>query len=130
MERSLSEWKIKLRGVAPQDLLSAWSKRVQVSTSYLQEPNYHIAVAERMRNLAYMAIDMDDDLRIELRERGDAILSAVRDTHKENDKLIDQLDEAREKSDRYFEKYGTKTARTYMYDRGLINLEGDRLAEV
>ncbi|MEL6734402.1 MAG: hypothetical protein AAFO98_00755, partial [Pseudomonadota bacterium] len=67
MERSLSDWNEKLRGTAAQDLLSSWSKRVQVSTSYLQEPNYHIAVAERMRNLAYMSIDLEDDLRLELR---------------------------------------------------------------
>ncbi|MEO0545760.1 MAG: hypothetical protein AAF035_02320 [Pseudomonadota bacterium] len=128
MERSLSDWNEKLRGTAAQDLLSSWSKRVQVSTSYLQEPNYHIAVAERMRNLAYMSIDLEDDLRLELRERGNAILAAVRDIHAENGKLVRLLDETRTKSDAYFDKYGSKTARTYMYERGLISLSGDRMA--
>ncbi|MEL6746073.1 MAG: hypothetical protein AAFO68_11515, partial [Pseudomonadota bacterium] len=97
-------------------------------TSYLQEPNYHIAVAERMRNLAYMSIDLEDDLRLELRERGNAILAAVRDIHAENGKLVRLLDETRTKSDAYFDKYGSKTARTYMYERGLISLSGDRMA--
>jgi len=130
MDRSFFEWKAKLSGVKAQDLLSSWAKRVQISSSYLQEPNYHIAVAERMRNLAYMSIDLDDPSRLELLQRGDGILSAVRATHAANEKMVRRLDEIRAESDRYFARFGSKTARTYMYERGLISLEGDRLEQV
>ncbi|MEL6920174.1 MAG: hypothetical protein AAFO77_04000 [Pseudomonadota bacterium] len=126
MDRPLSDWQHRLRGVPHTALLSMWAQSAQSKTSYLQQPNFHLAAAERMRRLAHMAIDLADDERIDLLARGEAILQSLVDTHRHDERFMRQLGDVKAENDRYFDRFGTKTARTYMYDQGLIDLVGDR----
>ncbi len=128
MDRPIAEWKQQLRGMDADQLMKTWEFRAKSKISWVEEGYYHAAAAERMKQLGNMAIDLDDDVRIELCNQATEILEKLQDSLAEKPEKLAEIDEMASHSDAYYEKFGTKTARYYMYEQGLIDLLGDRKA--
>lgn len=128
VEKPIQEWKNRLRGLDAQPLIDAWRKRAGDSASWMDDVNFHVAAAERMKQLGFMAIDLDDDVRKVLNDQAHSILEKLqRQLHDDPERLA-EIQEITSHSDAYYEKYGKLTARYYMYEQGIIDLLGDRIA--
>ena len=127
MDKSVADWQRRLRGMEPGPLMTAWKAKAQHDLSWTEESNYHLAVAERMKQLGYLAIDLDDKVRTDLYRQANDIVSLLR-RHLVNDiDKLEQIDSVTESSNVYYEKFGKPTARYYMYEQGVIDVLGDRL---
>ena len=127
MDKSIDEWKRRFRGMEPEQLKSAWSVKAKDDVSWKEECNFHAAVAYRLKQLGNMAIDLDEETRLKLCIQANAILERLTNhLQQEPEKLLPIQDSIAE-SDAYFEKFGTKTARYYMFEQGVIDEWGDRL---
>ena len=126
MERPYQEWVKRLRGTEPEPLLSAWQIRARCSGTFEREADYHLAVAERLRQLGNMAVDLDDQTRRDLCRQGNAIVDRLTEALGDDATRSTFVRETVEKSDAYFRDYGKKSARYYMYEQGVIDELGDR----
>ncbi len=127
MDKPVSEWKKKLRGMCAKATEDAWRAKAGSDVSWKQEINFHVACAERMRQLGNMAIDIDEKLRKALCIQANEILARVEDELMSDGERLSEIEEMIQQSDAYYETYGTRTARYYMYEQGLIDVLGDRL---
>lgn len=126
VDKPIEEWKRRLKGMAPEKLKDAWSAKAHDDWSWTNEANFHVAAADRMKQLGNMAIDLDDDVRKDLCRQAQDILSRLqKHLHSKPDHLI-EIQDFVEKSDAYFEKFGSRTARYYMFEQGVIDELGDR----
>ena len=128
MDKPIAEWKRHLRGMEAEKLIKNWEIRAKSKISWTEECNYHVAAAERMKQLGNMAIDLDDEVRKKLCMQATEILEKLQDCLAEKPHKLAEIDEVACHSDAYYEKFGTKTARYYMYEQGVIDLLGDRKA--
>ena len=128
MDKPIAEWKRHLRGMEAEKLLKNWKMRAKSKISWVEECNYHVAAAERMKQLGNMAIDLDDDSRKNLCIQATEILEKLQDSLSDKPHKLAEIDEVASHSDAYYEKFGTRTARYYMYEQGVIDLLGDRKA--
>jgi hypothetical protein len=127
MDKPVAEWQRRLRGMEPGPLTNAWKAKAQHELSWTEEPNYHLAVAERMKQLGYLAIDLDDDVRTDMCRQANDIVNQLRRHLAEDIDKLEEIDNVTESSNVYYEKFGKKTARYYMYEQGVIDVLGDRL---
>lgn len=127
MDKSVSEWQRRLRGMEPAPLMAAWKSKASSEHSWTDESNYHLAVAERMKQLGYLAIDLDDEVRKDLCRHANEIVARLQRHLAENVDKLEEIESVTESSNVYYEKFGKKTARYYMYEQGVIDILGDRL---
>lgn len=127
MDKPIDEWKRRFRGMEPDQLQNAWSAKAKDKVSWTEDSNFHIAVAERFRQIGNMAIDLEEDQRLELCKRGDVILHRLQNALKNEPDKLASISDTIAQSNAYFEKFGSRTARYYMYEQGVINEWGDRL---
>ncbi len=127
MDKPIEEWKRRFRGMEAATLRNAWSAKAKVDLSWTQECNFHAAVAHRLKQIGNMAIDLDEDARLELVIQANSILKRLRfDLRNEPEKLA-TVQASIADWDKYFAKFGSRTARYYMYEQGVIDELGDRL---
>lgn len=126
MERPYKEWVSRLRGTQPDALLAAWQVRARRTGTYEREAEYHLAVAERMRQLGNMAIDLDDKTRRHLCRQANEIVDRLTEALADDESRSSFMKRTVETSEAYFRDYGKKSARYYMYEQGLIDELGDR----
>ncbi len=107
-------------------ITDAWKAKACEDLSWTQEVNYHVAAAERMKQLGNMAIDMDDDTRKELCRQANSILTKLQRHLDDEPERLKEIAKVVKKSDAYFKKFGSRTARYYMFEQGVINDMGDR----
>jgi len=127
MDKPVIEWQRRMRGMEPAPLKAAWKAKADNELSWTQQSNYHLAVAERMKQLGYMAIDLEDDTRKDLCRQANEIVNLLRRHLNDDADKLEQLDSVVETSNVYYEKFGKRTARYYMYEQGVIDVLGDRL---
>ncbi len=127
MDKPVLEWQRRLRGMEPAPLKAAWQAKASHDLSWTEEANYHLAVAERMKQLGYLAIDLEDDVRTDLCRQANDIVNRLRRHLAEDVDKLEQIDSVIASSDVYYEKFGKRTARYYMYEQGVIDVLGDRL---
>ncbi len=127
LDKPIDEWKRRFRGMEPEQLLNAWSAKAKDRVSWSEDSNFHAAVAERFRQIGNMAIDLDEDQRLELCKRGNIILDRLQNVLKDEPSKLEPIRECVASSDAYFEKFGSRTARYYMYEQGVIDEWGDRV---
>ncbi len=127
MDRSVSEWQRRLRGMEPTPLTESWKAKANNEFSWTDESNYHLAVAERMKQLGYLAIDLDDEVRTTLCRQANDIINRLRRHLAEDIDKLEEIENVTESSNVYYEKFGKRTARYYMYEQGVIDILGDRL---
>lgn len=128
MEMPITEWKSRLRGMDVDALMKTWSERADDEVSWNSEINFHVAAAERMKQLGNMAIDLDDATRKKLQRQAEHILSRLERNLSDNPEHLAEVQEIVSHSEAYYAKYGRPTARHYMYEQGVIDLLGDRIA--
>ena len=127
MDKPIEEWKRRFRGMEAETLRNAWSVKAKDAVTWTEECNFHAAVAHRFKQIGNMAIDLDEDARLSLVIEGEAILERLqKDLRNEPSKLAIIRDSVAE-SDVYFKKFGSRTARYYMFEQGVIDELGDRL---
>ena len=126
MDRPIADWKSHMRGMDAEKLMKNWEMRSKSKISWTDECNYHFAAAERMKQLGNMAIDLDDEVRKRLCSQAMGILEKLQNSLADQPKKLTELEEISIHSDAYYEKFGTRTARYYMYEQGVIDLLGDR----
>ena len=126
MDKPIEEWLRRFRGMPAEQITDAWKAKASEDLSWTQEVNYHVAVAERMKQLGNMAIDLDDDTRKELCRQANSILSKLQKHLNDDPDRKKEIAGVIKKSDAYFKKYGSRTARYYMFEQGVINDLGDR----
>ena len=127
MDRPIEEWKPRFRGMEPKALNKTWASRADDDMSWVHECNFHAAVADRLKQIGNLAIDIDDDARQKLCMQANSIVSRLQNHLRNEPAKLTTIQESIAASDEYFAKYGTKTARYYMYEQGVIDELGDRL---
>jgi len=127
MDKPIDEWQQRLRGMDADQLNQVWRSKADDEVSWREEANFHMAAAERMKLLGFMAADLDEDTRKKLRIQAQVILDQLNQQFDGNTIRTDEFRTVAEASDKYFAAFGTPTARHYMYEQGLIDLLGDRL---
>ncbi|MEM9733763.1 MAG: hypothetical protein AAF903_09820 [Pseudomonadota bacterium] len=126
MDKPIDEWLRRLRGMDDVRIIAAWEARAKEDLSWTQEPNFHAAAAERMKQLGNMGIDLDDDVRVTLCRKAQSILKRLKHYLRETPELFTPIGEHAQKQDAYYEEYGTRTARYYMFEQGMMDELGDR----
>ena len=126
MDKPIEEWLRRFRGMGPEKIVSAWSAKANEDLSWQEEANFHAAAAERMKQLGNMAVDLDEDTRISLCRQAMTILNRLQRCHADNPETLDLIEESVSRSTDYYQKFGTRTARYYMFEQGMIDELGDR----
>lgn len=126
MDKPISEWKRRFRGMEARALENAWSAKADDDVSWVQQSNFHAAVAQRFKQIGNMAIDLDEGERKTLCHRGNAILHRLELHLRGEPHKWAEVQQAVSEEDAYFAQYGSKTARYYMYEQGVIDELGDR----
>ncbi|MEE9313320.1 MAG: hypothetical protein V3V02_01605 [Rhizobiaceae bacterium] len=126
MDKPISEWTKRFRGMPADQITESWKAKAADKLSWTLLANFHVAAAERMKQLGHMAIDLDEDTRLKLCREANSILSQLQRHLVDRPEQLAEIDEVVKKSDAYFDKYGSRTARYYMYEQGVINDLGDR----
>ena len=126
MEKPIDEWLRRFRGMPADQITNAWKAKASEDLSWTQEVNYHVAAAERMKQLGNMAIDLDDDIRKDLCRQANSIIHRLQRHLEDEPDRLEEIADVVEKSNAYFKKFGSRTARYYMYEQGVINDLGDR----
>ncbi|NKB52156.1 MAG: hypothetical protein GKR97_08040 [Rhizobiaceae bacterium] len=127
MDKPIEEWKRRFRGMEAITLLNAWSAKAEVDLSWTQECNFHAAVAHRLKQIGNMAIDLDEDVRLELVVHANSILNRLKFDLRNEPQKMAIVEASIAEWDGYFQKFGSRTARYYMYEQGVIDELGDRL---
>lgn len=127
MDKPIEEWKRRFRGMEPKALQKTWNSRADDELSWVHECNFHAAVADRLKQIGNLAIDIDDDARQKLCFQARSILDRLQNHLRNEPEKLATVQQSIAESDAYFAKYGTKTARYYMYEQGVIDEWGDRL---
>ena len=73
------------------------------------------------------AIDLDEDARLKLCVQANSILQRLQNHLRNESEKLAIVQQSIAASDAYFAKFGSKTARYYMYEQGVIDELGDRL---
>ena len=81
----------------------------------------------KFKQIGNMAIDLNEDERQSLCLRGNAIISRLQNHLRAEPEKWHVVAEAVLNDDEYFAKFGSKTARYYMFEQGIIDELGDRL---
>ncbi len=126
MDKPITEWSQRFRGMPPEQICNSWKAKAKDDLSWTLLANFHVAAAERMKMLGNMAIDLDDDVRKKLCRDANDILHRLRKHLSDQPDRLNEIEQVVSESDAYYQKYGTKTARYYMYEQGVINDLGDR----
>lgn len=126
MDKPIEDWLHRLRGMDDQKIVSAWKARAKDDLTWQREANFHAAAAERMKQLGNMAIDLDDKVRLNLCRQAEAILDRLQRHLSETPDRFNAISSYADERDAYYQKYGTRTSRYYMFEQGLINELGDR----
>jgi len=127
MGKPIEEWKRRFRGMDPDTLHNAWSVKAKDKLSWTEECNFHTAVAHRLKQIGNMAIDLDEDTRLKLCHQANVILNRLQNHLRSEPEKLATVQNSIAESESYFAKYGSKTARYYMYEQGVIDELGDRL---
>ena len=127
MDKPIEEWKRRFRGMEAETLKNAWSVKAKDDLSWTQECNFHVAVAHRLKQIGNMAIDLDEDSRLELVIEANSILDRLQAKLRNEPVKLAEVRESIAESDTYFTKFGSRTARYYMFEQGVIDELGDRL---
>ncbi|MEL6783946.1 MAG: hypothetical protein AAFO61_05920 [Pseudomonadota bacterium] len=127
VDKPIEDWLRRLRGMDEQRIVAAWEARAKEDLSWTQEPNFHAAAAERMKQLGNMAIDLDDDVRVSLCRRAQSILKRLKHYLRETPELFTPIGEHADTQDDFYAEYGTRTARYYMFEQGVMDELGDRV---
>jgi hypothetical protein len=127
MDKPIDEWKRRFRGMEPEALQNAWSVKAKQDVSWTEECNFHAAVAHRFKQIGNMAIDLDEDTRLMLCQQANVILKRLQSHLRNEPEKLATVRKSIAESDKYFTKFGTKTARYYMYEQGVIDVLGDRM---
>lgn len=127
VERPISEWQARLRGMNVDQLMNAWSAKADDAQSWRQEANFHLAVAERMKLLGFMSADLEKDERKNIRIQAADIIEKLQQIFANEPHRVEEFAVVTKASDDYYNAFGTPTARHYMYEQGIIDLLGDRL---
>ena len=77
MDKPIDEWKRRFRGMEPKALTHAWATRADDELSWTHECNFHAAVADRLKQIGNLAIDLDDDTRLKLCMQAKSILARL-----------------------------------------------------
>lgn len=128
MDKPIDEWSRRFRGMDATELENAWKSKARSDVSWVDEINFHVAAAERMKQLGNMAIDLDDDARKKLCRCANDILERLQKSLRHKPAKLQEISDLTQRSDDYYNKFGTRTARYYMYEQGLIDILGDRQA--
>ena len=126
LDKPISEWQRRLRGMSPDKLTDAWSAKAEVELTWTQEANFHVAAAERMKQLGNMAIDLDDATRLKLCRKANDILARLQAHLRDRPEHLAEIAGVIAHSNAYHSAFGTRTARYYMYEQGVIDILGDR----
>ncbi|MEM8749264.1 MAG: hypothetical protein AAGF28_03115 [Pseudomonadota bacterium] len=126
MEKPIDEWKKRLKGLGSEELTSVWEEKSSKELSWLEEINFHFAAAERMKQLGHMAIDLEDEARKRLCRQANYIVERLQEHLQDDEDRREKLNAIAAKSDAYYEKFGSKTARYYMFEQGVIDEFGDK----
>ena len=126
MDKSILEWQKRFQGMSPESVNRVWSDKAANDVSWIQESNFHAAAAERMKQLGNMAIDLDDASRKKLCRQANDILNRLQAYLRDSPEKMQAIKNISNESDAYYAKFGTKTARYYMYEQGVIDELGDR----
>lgn len=110
----------------PEQILKSWASKSADQTSWTEECNFHAAAAERMKLLGNMAIDLDDATRLKLCRQAQDIFKRLTAHLEDTPEKLDPIKSVREETDVYYQKFGTRTARYYMYEQGVIDEWGDQ----
>lgn len=126
MDKPIDEWKRRFRGMPADQLQNAWSAKASSDLSWTQECNFHAAVAHRLKQLGNMSIDLDEDVRLKLCIQAESILERLHNHLRDQPEKLAVVKDSIAESDAYFKKFGSKTARYYMFEQGVIDELGDR----
>ena len=127
MDKSIDEWKRRFRGMESAQLENAWQVKAADDVSWVEDCNFHAAVADRLKQLGHMAIDLDEKTRLKLCRRANDILAQLEKHLRDAPSKQENIAQWTADADAYYSKYGSKTARYYMYEQGVIDRLGDRL---
>ena len=127
MDKPIEEWKRRFRGMEAATLRNAWSVKAKDDLSWTEECNFHAAVAHRLKQIGNMAIDLDEDTRTALVLEAESILKRLQANLRNEPGKLAQVRDSIAESDIYFDKFGSRTARYYMFEQGVIDELGDRL---
>ena len=127
MDKPIEEWKRRFRGMEAVTLRNAWSVKAKDKLSWTEECNFHAAVAHRLKQIGNMAIDLDEDTRLALVVEADSILRRLQAGLRNEPGKLAKVRDSIADSDVYFTKFGSRTARYYMFEQGVIDELGDRL---
>lgn len=92
-----------------------------------EKAEQEFALARRMMHLASMAIDLDQPSRKRLHETGERLRENVLSSLKRDQQLCREAESIAANDDLYFQTFGRTSARAYMYEQGVIDLQGDRI---
>lgn len=126
MDKPIDEWKRRFRGMPADQLQNAWSAKAASDLSWTQECNFHAAVAHRLQQLGNMSIDLDENVRHKLCIQAESILERLHNHLRDQPEKLAMVKESIAESDAYFKKFGSRTARYYMFEQGVIDELGDR----
>ena len=127
MDKPLLEWERRLRGMDEVAVLDAWEKKSRDDSTWTREPRWYAAVAARMKQLGNMAIDLDDNTRKTLvRTAAEIVERLERQLEDGRAPLLNEIRDLHRERDEFDRKFGTKTARYYMYEQGVIDVLGDK----
>ena len=126
MDKPIDEWKRRFRGMPAEQLHNAWLAKAASDLSWTQECNFHAAVAHRLQQLGNMSIDLDEGMRHKLCVQAQSILERLHNHLSDKPEKLATVNESIAASDAYFKKFGSKTARYYMFEQGVIDEMGDR----
>ncbi|MEP1207992.1 MAG: hypothetical protein ABJM29_18475 [Rhizobiaceae bacterium] len=127
MDKPIEEWKRRFRGMEADAIRNAWSAKAKDKLSWTEECNFHVAVAHRLKQIGNMAIDLDEDARLDLVVEANSILDRLQGHLRNEPSKLAQIRDFIAESDIYFDKFGSRTARYYMFEQGVIDELGDRL---
>ena len=127
MESAYEHWSRQLRGIAPDTLLQSWEVKSRSSASWTLDAAYHLAVAERFRRIGNMALDLSDIERQNMCRRGETILARLRAALADDPRRLAIVDAIVDRANNYYRTYGSRSARHYMFERGVIDSLGTPL---
>lgn len=128
MDKPIEEWLRRFRGMGPDKINNAWSAKAGDDLSWRHEAYFHAASAERMKLLGHMAIDLDDETRKSLCRQADSILKNLNRHLEDRPEQWGVIEAKAQETTQYYEKYGSRTARYYMFEQGMIDELGDKKA--
>ena len=127
MDKPIEEWKRRFRGMEAAAIRNAWTAKAKDKVSWTEECNFHAAVAHRLKQIGNMAIDLDEDARLDLVIEANSILDRLQGHLRNEPSKLAQIRDSIAESEIYFDKFGSRTARYYMFEQGVIDELGDRL---